>query len=225
MPSPRTERALEQLAALTPQKIVAELDRHIIGQAAAKKSVAIAMRNRWRRQQVGDTLRGEIAPANIILIGPTGSGKTEIARRVAKLAAAPFVKIEASKFTEVGYVGRDVESLVRDLVENAIALVRGEREAELESSTASRVEDRLLDLLLPAAPAPAAAPRPEGAAHQTFSWSGVPAPRRQHQSLKRNVSVPLALAKNCASCCATGNWNHAMWTWMCRSPAPHCRAW
>ena len=112
--------------ALTPRKIVEELDRYIVGQAAAKRAVAIALRNRWRRQQVSDDLRDEIHPKNIILIGPTGVGKTEIARRLAKLAQAPFVKVEASKFTEVGYVGRDVESMIRDLVEASIALVRDE---------------------------------------------------------------------------------------------------
>ena len=115
-----TERTVG--VALTPHEIVRELDRYIVGQAAAKRSVAIALRNRWRRQQVTSDLRDEIAPRNIIMIGPTGVGKTEIARRLAKLARAPFVKVEASKFTEVGYVGRDVESMIRDLVENAIQI-------------------------------------------------------------------------------------------------------
>src|SRR5687768_5813787 len=108
---------------LTPREIVSELDRYIVGQAAAKRAVAIAMRNRWRRQQVHDDLRDEIHPKNILMIGPTGVGKTEIARRLAKLAQAPFVKVDASKFTEVGYVGRDVESMIRDLVEVAVAMV------------------------------------------------------------------------------------------------------
>src|SRR5512136_1350878 len=111
-------------AALTPRAIVEELDRYIIGQKNAKRSVAIALRNRWRRQQVSDPLRDEIVPKNIIMIGPTGVGKTEIARRLAKLAQAPFLKIEASKFTEVGYVGRDVESMIRDLTEQAVNMVR-----------------------------------------------------------------------------------------------------
>ncbi|MDH5235125.1 MAG: AAA family ATPase, partial [Gemmatimonadota bacterium] len=118
MPSPRTEQALARLADLSPRKIVAELDRYIVGQGEAKKSVAIALRNRWRRQRTPDSIREEIAPNNIILIGPTGVGKTEIARRLAKLAGAPFIKVEASKFTEVGYVGRDVEGMVRDLVDS-----------------------------------------------------------------------------------------------------------
>jgi ATP-dependent HslUV protease ATP-binding subunit HslU len=159
MPSPRTQRALARLADLTPSRIVAELDRYIIGQGSAKKAVAIALRNRWRRQNTPDAIRAEISPNNIILIGPTGCGKTEIARRVSKLAAAPFVKVEASKFTEVGYVGRDVESMVRDLVENAMDLVRSEREQEIAGQAAERVEERLLDALLPAPiAAPAAAP-------------------------------------------------------------------
>ena len=158
MPSPRTEQAIARLADLTPRQIVAELDRYIVGQADAKKAVAIALRNRWRRQRAPESIRDEISPNNIILIGPTGVGKTEIARRLAKLAAAPFVKVEASKFTEVGYVGRDVESMVRDLVESAIDMVRTEREAEVEDLANEKVDERLLDLLLPPlAATPAAA--------------------------------------------------------------------
>lgn len=159
MPSPRTEQAIARLADLTPRQIVAELDRYIVGQADAKKAVAIALRNRWRRQRAPESIRDEISPNNIILIGPTGVGKTEIARRLAKLAAAPFVKVEASKFTEVGYVGRDVESMVRDLVESAIDMVRTERESEVEDLANEKVDERLLDLLLPPIPgAPAAKP-------------------------------------------------------------------
>ena len=149
MPSPRTQQALARLADLTPRQIVAELDRYIVGQGEAKKAVAIALRNRWRRQRAPDAIRDEISPNNIILIGPTGVGKTEIARRLAKLSGAPFVKVEASKFTEVGYVGRDVESMVRDLVESAIDMVRTEREMEIEDLAHERVDDRLLDILLP----------------------------------------------------------------------------
>jgi ATP-dependent HslUV protease ATP-binding subunit HslU len=149
MASNRTEQALARLADLTPRQIVSELDRYIVGQNDAKKAVAIALRNRWRRQRAPESIRDEISPNNIILIGPTGVGKTEIARRLARLAGAPFVKVEASKFTEVGYVGRDVEGMVRDLVESAIDMVRTEREAEVEDLAQERVEDRLLDLLLP----------------------------------------------------------------------------
>ena len=149
MPSNRTQQAVARLADLTPRQIVGELDRYIVGQGNAKKAVAIALRNRWRRQQAPNEIRDEISPNNIILIGPTGVGKTEIARRLAKLAAAPFIKVEASKFTEVGYVGRDVESMVRDLVESAIDMVRNEREADVEDLAYEKVDDRLLDLLLP----------------------------------------------------------------------------
>src|SRR5438034_11729922 len=131
MPTNRTAQALARLADLTPKQIVAELDRYIGGQADAKKAVAIALRNRWRRQRAPENIRAEILPNNIILIGPTGVGKTEIARRLAKLAGAPFVKVEASKFTEVGYVGRDVESMVRELVDVSINMVREEREDEV----------------------------------------------------------------------------------------------
>ncbi|HZA13695.1 MAG TPA: ATP-dependent protease ATPase subunit HslU [Myxococcaceae bacterium] len=141
---------------LTPREIVGELDRYIVGQSAAKRAVAIAMRNRWRRQQVPVDLREEIYPKNIILIGPTGVGKTEIARRLARLAHAPFVKVEASKFTEVGYVGRDVESMVRDLVEAAIALVRDEEMEKVRARASEMAEDRLVEILSgytpPAAP-------------------------------------------------------------------------
>ena len=133
----------------TPREIVSELDRFIVGQNSAKRAVAIALRNRWRRQQVAPDLREEIAPKNIIMIGPTGVGKTEIARRLAKLAQAPFVKVEASKFTEVGYVGRDVESMVRDLIELAILMVKAEEARSQRIKAEDLAEERLLDLLLP----------------------------------------------------------------------------
>ncbi|MHA7839179.1 MAG: ATP-dependent protease ATPase subunit HslU, partial [bacterium] len=133
----------------TPREIVSELDRYVIGQREAKRAVAIALRNRWRRQQVPDELREEIAPKNIIMIGATGVGKTEIARRLAKLAQAPFIKVEASKFTEVGYVGRDVESIVRDLAELAIQLVSEEEQKGVRSRAEERAEERILDALLP----------------------------------------------------------------------------
>jgi len=135
---------------LTPRQIVAELDKYIVGQDDAKKAVAIALRNRWRRQRVDEEMRPEIIPNNLILIGPTGVGKTEIARRLARLAGAPFLKVEASKFTEVGYVGRDVESIIRDLADIAINLVRADREYDVQDVAEDRVEERLLDLLLPA---------------------------------------------------------------------------
>jgi len=135
--------------ALTPAKIVAELDRYVVGQRDAKRAVAVALRNRWRRQQVAGDLRDEIAPKNIIMIGPTGVGKTEIARRLARLARAPFLKVEASKFTEVGYVGRDVDSIVRDLVEVAVKLVRDEEAGKVRNRARDAAEERVLDLLLP----------------------------------------------------------------------------
>ena len=140
------------LEELPPRQIVVELDRYIVGQDAAKKAVAIAVRNRWRRAQAPDHIRDEITPYNIIMIGPTGVGKTEVARRLARLAGAPFLKVEASKFTEVGYVGRDVESMVRDLVDAAINMVRTEREDEVYPQAEARADERLLDLLLPAPP-------------------------------------------------------------------------
>lgn len=133
----------------TPSEIVRELDKYIIGQTEAKRAVAIALRNRWRRQQVKDVLREEIMPNNIILIGPTGVGKTEIARRLAKLSQAPFVKVEASKFTEVGYVGRDVESMVRDLVEVGVNLVKAEKAKEVQAKAEELADERVLDILIP----------------------------------------------------------------------------
>ncbi len=142
-------------SAFTPREVVSELDRYIVGQNAAKRAVAIALRNRWRRQRVTDDLREEIHPKNIIMIGPTGVGKTEIARRLARLAQAPFVKVEASKFTEVGYVGRDVESMIRDLVEAAISLVREEETEKVKPRALEQAEDRLAELLSGNAP-----PRP-----------------------------------------------------------------
>jgi ATP-dependent HslUV protease ATP-binding subunit HslU len=137
------------MATLTPREIVAELDRYIVGQHAAKRAVAVALRNRWRRLHVPPPLRDEIAPKNIIMIGPTGVGKTEISRRLAKLAQAPFIKVEASKFTEVGYVGRDVESIIRDLTELAVNLVRDEEKEKVRARAHELAEERLLDLLLP----------------------------------------------------------------------------
>ncbi|MEW6428205.1 MAG: ATP-dependent protease ATPase subunit HslU [Thermodesulfobacteriota bacterium] len=163
-------------APLTPREIVAELDKYIIGQQEAKRSVAIALRNRWRRQQVPQPLRDEIAPKNIIMIGPTGVGKTEIARRLATLANSPFIKVEASKFTEVGYVGRDVESMVRDLVELAVGMVREEERQAVAVKARENAEERMLDLLVPPGPSSATrfaatsqpAPLPAGETRERF---------------------------------------------------------
>src|SRR5881409_2128429 len=154
-PSPAAaDEQLPWLEELPPRKIVAELDRYIVGQEVAKKAVAIAVRNRWRRAQAPEDIRDDIMPNNIIMIGPTGVGKTEIARRLARLAGAPFLKVEASKFTEVGYVGRDVESMVRELVDVSINMVRSEREDDVYPTAEQRAEERLLDLLLPPLPSP-----------------------------------------------------------------------
>src|SRR3954471_18410988 len=134
---------------MTPREIVSELDRYIVGQRDAKRAVAIALRNRWRRRLVPEELREEIAPKNIIMIGPTGVGKTEISRRLAKLAQAPFIKVEASKFTEVGYVGRDVESIIRDLTELAVGMVKAAHMDTMQKKAEELAEERVLDLLLP----------------------------------------------------------------------------
>jgi ATP-dependent HslUV protease ATP-binding subunit HslU len=152
---------MNDLKSLTPKDTVRELDKYIIGQDEAKKSVAIALRNRWRRQQVEPPLRDEIAPKNIIMIGPTGVGKTEIARRLANLAHSPFLKVEASKFTEIGYVGRDVESMIRDLVELAVNMAKKEERREVEKKAREMAEEKLLDLLLPSMPPPGNRPRLE----------------------------------------------------------------
>src|SRR5437867_6552670 len=165
---------------LTPREIVAELDRYIVGQGAAKRAVAIALRNRTRRLKLPAEMADEVAPKNIIMIGPTGVGKTEIARRLARLAASPFIKVEASKYTEVGYVGRDVESMVRDLADLAVEMVRAERSEQVRQRARGATEERLLNLLLPppggpapvgfslAGPAPSAPPPAEGDAQEQF---------------------------------------------------------
>ncbi len=157
---------------MTPKEIVHELDKHIVGQAAAKRAVAVALRNRWRRQQVAEPLRHEITPKNILMIGPTGVGKTEIARRLARLANAPFIKIEATKFTEVGYVGRDVDTIIRDLMETAVKDLRAQATQKVKFRAEEAAEDRILDALLPPARSvgfnEAETPREDGAARQRF---------------------------------------------------------
>ena len=137
------------MSELTPREIVNELDRYIIGQNAAKRAVAIALRNRWRRMQLDPVLRNEVTPKNILMIGPTGVGKTEIARRLAALANAPFIKVEATKFTEVGYVGKDVEQIVRDLADSAVKMAREQAKARVRTHAEDRAEERILDALLP----------------------------------------------------------------------------
>ncbi|MEX1265696.1 MAG: AAA family ATPase, partial [Woeseia sp.] len=140
------------MSQMTPREIVQELDKHIIGQDEAKRAVAIALRNRWRRVQVDEPLRSEITPKNILMIGATGIGKTEISRRLAKLAGAPFIKVEASKFTEVGYVGREVDSIIRDLMDIAVKMTREQEMAKVRHRAEDAAEERLLDALLPNAP-------------------------------------------------------------------------
>ena len=159
------------MSTMTPAEIVSELDKHIIGQQKAKKAVAVALRNRWRRQQVADPLRQEITPKNILMIGPTGVGKTEIARRLAKLADAPFIKIEATKFTEVGYVGRDVDSIVRDLIEISVKQTREAEMRKVRTKAQDQAEDRILDILLPT-------PRPVGFGAATGESTAEPATRQ-----------------------------------------------
>ena len=173
---------------LTPRQIVEELNRYVIGQKDAKRMVAIALRNRWRRQQLSPDLRDEVMPKNIIMIGPTGVGKTEIARRLAKLAQAPFIKIEASKFTEVGYVGRDVESLIRDLTELSINMVKSSRLETVQQKAEQQAEERLLDLLLPPPP-----PRP-GFVEGTGETAGH-APQDSHESTRSKLRLQLREGK------------------------------
>src|SRR5260370_958897 len=177
------EEADVMLDELTPKEIVSELDKHVVGQHEAKRAVAIALRNRMRRQKLPADLAEEIMPKNIIMIGPTGVGKTEIARRLARLADSPFLKVEASKFTEVGYVGRDVESMIRDLVEIAIDMIREERLAEVADKAEEHAENKLLDLLLPPPPAPTPSSTPPGfalAADNGDSTSRTRQKLRQH---------------------------------------------
>src|SRR5215217_7412281 len=167
MPIYLPETTASTIQSMTPRQIVTELDKYVVGQHQAKRAVAIALRNRWRRQQLPAEMRDDIAPKNIIMIGPTGVGKTEIARRLARLTRSPFLKIEASKFTEVGYVGRDVESIVRDLTEIGVKLVRDEKNRLVREAAERNARERILDILLPdsrpprARPAFVSAPEPE----------------------------------------------------------------
>jgi ATP-dependent HslUV protease ATP-binding subunit HslU len=184
---------------LTPKEIVAELDKYIVGQRAAKRAVAIALRNRWRRQQLPPELRDEVAPKNIIMIGPTGVGKTEIARRLARLTRSPFLKVEASKFTEVGYVGRDVESIVRDLTELGIKLVKEEKNVLVREQAARNARERLLDLLLPVQ-------RPVQARPAFIGDSTVPADDASSDT-RESSDV----------CSTRGGWKRARWSSTSRS--------
>jgi ATP-dependent HslUV protease ATP-binding subunit HslU len=176
---------------MTPQDIVAELDKHIVGQAQAKRAVAIALRNRWRRQQVDSALRHEITPKNILMIGPTGVGKTEIARRLARLADAPFIKVEATKFTEVGYVGKDVDSIIRDLAEIAVKQTREAEKIKVRERAQDAAEERILDILIPPARSEigfSAADAPESTARQTFRKK-----LREGQLADREIELDVAV--------------------------------
>ncbi len=181
------------MSSMTPQEIVSELDRHIVGQQAAKRAVAIALRNRWRRQCVDEKLRAEITPKNILMIGPTGVGKTEIARRLARLAGAPFIKVEATKFTEVGYVGKDVDSIIRDLAEMAVKQAREQAMRQHRTRAEDLAEDRILDVLLPPARNADGIPAPTeggGAARQAFRKK-----LREHQLDDKEIELELAQPK------------------------------
>ncbi len=177
---------------MTPREIVQELDKHIVGQAAAKRAVAIALRNRWRRMQVGEPLRAEITPKNILMIGPTGVGKTEIARRLARLANAPFIKVEATKFTEVGYVGREVDSIIKDLVDVAVKMTREQEMEKVRHRALDAAEERVLDALLP---------RPRAASGTSDGIRH--ARRRTRRRRRRRTTRASASARCCAKASST----------------------
>jgi len=181
---------------MTPREIVAELDRHIVGQHAAKRAVAIALRNRWRRAQLAPELRNEVMPKNILMIGPTGVGKTEIARRLATLANAPFVKVEATRFTEVGYVGKDVEQIIRDLADTAVKLYRAQAKRRGRPKAEAAAEDRILAALLPSA-----RPRPRSASIPTRPPPSTSVRSRRRRNRRRG--------RSCASSCVPANWTSA----------------
>src|SRR5262247_4191590 len=195
---PETVDEAPHLDELTPREIVRELDKYVIGQSAAKRAVAIALRNRIRRQKLTPEMAEEVMPKNIIMIGPTGVGKTELARRLAKLSNSPFLKVEASKFTEVGYVGRDVESMIRDLVDIAIDMVREERLDEVADRAEMNAEDRLLDLLMPPQP------EPSESDERRHRRNGHQPERHAAQPLRPEVAPPQDASRRRARLSGTG---------------------
>ena len=200
---------------LTPRQIVQELDKYIVGQEKAKKAVAIALRNRTRRQLLSEDMRDEVAPKNIIMIGPTGVGKTEIARRLARLVDAPFLKVEATKYTEVGYVGRDVESMIRDLVQVSVSLVKAQLQEEVREEAERRAEEAMLDLLLPGGKAADSGLRAAGGAAgaKAGSLAGCAPARRPAREARgwRRWRPPPPRGRSSARSCARASWRTGSW--------------